>query len=309
MQYLLPEPIHTGATIGVIAPASAAKRKTTEAGLQYLRERGFKIKTAPNLNRGKFFLAGPDSVRLKSLEQFLLDPEVDGIICVRGGYGLIRIIGEVNYERLKNVKPKVFVGYSDITALQMALAAKLGWVTYSGPMVSSDMGQSISPFSEEWLWRMIGSYPYPVELVNPEDQPLKVFRPGTAQGVLLGGCLSLVTPLLGTRLMPDLKGAILVIEDIGEKTYHLDKHLQILKLHGVFDQIAGLIVGQFTDCLPKNPKRSFTLEDYLNDVLKGYNFPVITNCAYGHLKRRLTMPFGVRVRISTDPVGITLLGV
>jgi len=110
-------------------------------------------------------------------------------------------------------------------------------------------------------------------------------------------------------LAPNWKGAILIIEDIGEKTYHLDKHLQILKLHGVFDQIAGMIVGQFTDCFPKNPKRSFTLEDYLHDVLKDYHFPVITNCAYGHLKRRFTIPFGVRARITTDPVGVTLLGV
>lgn len=308
MQYLLPEPLKNGATIGVIAPASAAKRKTTEAGLQYLRERGFKIKTAPNLNRGKFFLAGPDSVRLRYLEQFLGDPEIDGIICVRGGYGLIRIVDKVNYTRFKSVKPKVLVGYSDITALQLAIAAKLGWVTYSGPMVSSEMGQSISPFSEEWLWRMIGSHPYPVELINPEDQPLKVFRPGSAEGVLIGGCLSLITPLLGTSLMPNLEGAILVIEDIGEKTYHLDKHLQILRLHGVFDRIAGLVVGQFTDCLPKNPKRSFTLEDYLNNVLEGYNFPVITNCAYGHLKRRFTLPIGVRLRMTTEPVSLTLLG-
>ncbi len=308
MQYRLPEPLKKGDTIGVIAPASAAKRKTTAAGLAYLRERGYNIKTAPNLNRGKFFLAGPDSVRLKYLEQFLTDPEVDGIICVRGGYGLIRIVGQVNYERLKKVKPKVFVGYSDITAVQMALAARLGWVTYSGPMVSSEMGQSISPFSEEWLWRMVEGHPYPVELINPEDQPLKGFRPGNAEGVLIGGCMSLLTPLLGTSLMPDLKGAILVIEDIGEKTYHLDKHLQIMRLHGVFDQIAGLIVGQFTDCLPKNPRRSFTLEDYLNGVLKGYDFPVVTNLAYGHLKRRFTLPIGLRVRLSTDPVGVTLLG-
>jgi len=309
MPYLLPEPLQSGATIGVIAPASAAKRKTTEAGLQYLRDRGYKIKTAPNLNRGKFFLAGPDAVRLKFLEEFLLDPEVDGIICVRGGYGLIRIVGQIDYERLKKIKPKVFVGYSDITALQMAMAAKLGWVTYSGPMVSSEMGQSLSPFSEEWLWRLIGGRPYPVELINPADQPLAVFHSGMAEGTLLGGCLSLVTPFLGTSLAPNWKGAILIIEDIGEKTYHLDKHLQILKLHGVFDQIAGMIVGQFTDCFPKNPKRSFTLEDYLHDVLKGYHFPVITNCAYGHLKRRFTIPFGVRARITTDPVGVTLLGV
>lgn len=307
MSYLLPEPLRPGAAIGVIAPASAAKRKTTAAGLKYLGERGYKIKTAPNLTRGKFFLAGSDSTRLKYLEEFLCDPEVDGIFCVRGGYGLLRIVDQLDYTRLAKVQPKVLVGYSDFTVLQLAIAARVGWITYSGPMVS-EMGQKLSPFSEEWLWRMVGANPYPVELVNPGNHSLQIFRAGTAEGVLIGGCLSLITPLLGTRLMPDLRGAILVIEDIDEKTYHLDKQLQILRLHGVFDQIAGLIVGQFTNCLPENPQRSFGLEDYLNNVLKGCNFPVITNLAYGHIKERFTLPLGARVRITTDPVSITLLG-
>ncbi|HPC36813.1 MAG TPA: LD-carboxypeptidase [Candidatus Marinimicrobia bacterium] len=308
MPYLLPEPLKPGGTVGVIAPSSPAPRKTTAAGLQYFNDRGYKVKTAPNLNRGKFFLAGSDAERLKYLEQFLRDPEIDALFCVRGGYGLIRIIDQLKYQRLAKVKPKVLVGYSDITILQMALAAKLGWVTYSGPMVSSDLGQGLSPFSEEWLWRMIAGNPYPVELINPLEQPLQVFRAGSAEGVLIGGCLSLITPLLGTPFMPDLKGAILIIEDVDEKTYQLDKQLQILRLHGVFDQIAGLIVGQFVNCFPSNPRRSFTLEDYLSDALKDTHFPVITNCAYGHLKQRFTIPMGIRARISTNPPRLTLLG-
>lgn len=308
MPYLIPEPLKTGGTIGVIAPSSPASRKTTALGLQYLQNLGYKVKSAPNLNRGKFFLAGSDAERLKYLEQFLCDPEIDALFCVRGGYGLIRIIDQLNYQRLAEVKPKVVVGYSDITILQMALAAKLGWVTYSGPMVSSDLGQSLSSFSAEWLWRIITSNPYPIELTNPLAQPLQVFRSGSAEGVLIGGCLSLITPLLGTAFMPDLKGAILIIEDVDEKTYRLDKQLQILRLHGVFDQIAGLIVGQFVNCFPSNPKRSFTLEDYLSNALKDTHFPVVTNCAYGHLKQRFTIPIGIRARISTNPPRLTLLG-
>jgi len=308
MSYLPPEPLSAGATIGIIAPASAAQRKLIASGIEYLRGRGYRVKTAPNLDRGKFFLAGPDAVRLKYLEQFLCDPEIDGIICVRGGYGAIRIVDQLNYSRLAKIRPKILVGYSDITVLQLALAARLRWVTYSGPMVT-EMGSTFDPFSEKWLWRMITTNPYPIDLLNPEDQPLTVFRSGCAEGILIPGCLSLITPVLGTALIPDLKGAILAIEDIDEKKYFLDKQLQILRLHGVFDQIAGLIVGRFTNCLPSNPRRSFTLEDYLDNVLKDYRFPVVMNLAYGHVKKRFTLPMGVRVRLETNPVGVTLLGI
>lgn len=309
MTIILPPPLKPGDTIGIVAPASAAKRKFCQAGLAYLQNRGYQVKIAPNLTRGKFFLAGSDEVRLKYLQEFLEDESLQGIICVRGGYGAIRIVDRLDFQRLSKVRPKVLVGYSDITILQLAILKKLGWVTYSGPMVASEMGQNISSFSEEWLWKLITAHPYPIDLKNPEGEELQVWQPGVAEGRLIGGCLSLITPLLGTPLMPDLHGAILFIEDISEKTYHLDKHLQILRLHGVFDQIAGLVVGRFTDCFPKNPARSYTLIDYLNHVLRRYRFPVILNLAYGHLKQRVTLPIGARVRIATDPPSITLLGV
>jgi len=309
MQYRLPPTLRTGAKIGVIAPASAAKRRSTTRGLAYLQEQKFRVQCAPNLNRGKFFLAGSDTLRLRYLQEYLLDPAIDAVICVRGGYGLIRLVDKLDYDRLAARPPKVFVGYSDITALQMALLAQCGWVTYSGPMVASDMGGDFGDYSAKWLWRMVMEHPYPIELTNPPEQPLQVWRGGEATGPLIGGCLSLITPLLGTPWAPSFKGAILVIEDIGEKTYHLDKHLQIMRLHGIFKQIAGMIVGQFTDCLPKNPHRSFTLHDYLTVALQDYDFPVLTNLAYGHLKQRLTLPIGVRVRLETAPPRITLLGV
>ncbi|MCK4715228.1 MAG: LD-carboxypeptidase, partial [Candidatus Marinimicrobia bacterium] len=254
----------------------------------------------------KFYIAGNDELRLKWLEQFILDPEVKGIICVRGGYGLLRIIDKINYDKLKKIPPKIIVGYSDTTALQMALLNKLGWISYTGPMVASDMGNNFDPYSEEWLWRVITAHPYPLELQNPQEEEMQVFRHGSATGVLVGGCLSLVTPLLGTKYMPDLKGAVLVIEDIGEKTYHLDKHLHILRLHGIFEQISGLLLGHFVNCFPKNPKRSFTMTDFLQDVLGGYDFPVITNLAYGHIRRRLTLPLGARIKMETNPVKLTI---
>jgi len=306
--YRLPAIISPGATIGVIAPASAARRKPTATGIAYLKARGYRVITAPNLTRGHFYLAGQDQRRKELLECFLLDPAVDAVFCVRGGYGMLRIIDRLDYDRLAAIPPKILVGYSDITAIQLALLARLGWVTYSGPMVAPDMGNAFDPYSEAWLWRLLNTHPYPIDLTNPADDPVTVFRPGDAEGPLISGCLSLITPLLGTSYAPSLRGAILALEDVHEKGYRLDKHLHILRLHGVFDQIAGLVLGRFTDCFPANPRRSFTLEELLADVLGNYHFPVLTNFAYGHIRRRLTLPFGIRMRMTSDPLQITLLG-
>ncbi|MBN2600743.1 MAG: LD-carboxypeptidase [Candidatus Marinimicrobia bacterium] len=307
--YQFPRPLHKGATIGVIAPSSAAHRKQAQEGLAYLENRGYRLKTAPNLTRRKHYLAGNDKLRLHWLEHFILDPEIDAIICIRGGYGLLRIIDKIDYNRFTDMPPKLIVGYSDITALQMALLAKLGWVGYTGPMVASDMSGQFDPYSEEWLWKVITNHPYPLNLQNPTGDEMVVYRPGNAEGPLVGGCLSLITPLLGTEYMPDLKGAVLVVEDIGEKTYHLDKQLHILRLHGVFEEISALILGHFVNCFPKNSKRSFTLPEFLDDVIGDYNFPVISNFAYGHIRKRLTLPLGARVRVETDPVKIEVFNI
>jgi len=137
--------------------------------------------------------------------------------------------------------------------------------------------------------------------------PLEVFRPGVAQGPLLGGCLTLVSSLIGTPYCPDLSGAILVLEDVGEKGHRLDRLLCHLKLAGVFEKISGLILGQFNNCFPKNPARSFTLQELLNDIIGEYDFPVITNLAYGHVRKRLTLPLGATVKLSTNPPEIRVM--
>jgi len=305
--YQFPKPLHEGATIGVIAPASAAHRKQVKEGIAYLEGRGYHVKTAPNLTRRQHYLAGNDDLRLRWLENFILDPEVDAIFCVRGGYGLLRIIDKIDYSRLASLSPKTIVGYSDITILQMAFLSKLGWVGYTGPMVASDMSGQFDSYSEEWFWKVITDHPYPLVLQSPAGEEMNVYRQGTAEGALVGGCLSLITPLLGTEYMPDLNWAVLVIEDIGEKTYHLDKQFRILRLHGVFDKISALILGHFVNCFPKNQKRSFTLREFLDDVIGEYEFPVISNFAYGHIRKRLTLPLGARVRVETDPVKIEIL--
>lgn len=307
-KYVFPRFLSPGDTIGVIAPASAAPRSPIIRGVNYLVSRGYHVKNAASLVKRKYYLAGSDEERKRILEEFVLDPEVAGVFCARGGYGVLRILDRLDYSRLGKVTPKMIVGYSDITGLHLALLSRLGWIGYSGPMVASDLGNNFDPFSERWFWRIISQHPYPLVLENPEDEEMHVWRSGIAEGTLLGGCLSIITVLLGTPYLPPLKGTILLIEDIGEKTYRLDKQLQALRLHGVFDQIAGLLIGRFVKCFPRNSALSFTLEELLKDVIGAYDFPVITNLAYGHIRRRLTIPIGARVRLETDPVQVTILG-
>ncbi len=306
-EFKYPKPLAPGATIGIIAPSSAAKRKQTKLGIEYLKKKGYKIVTGTYLTKGKFYIAGNDEIRLANIEKFLLDPAIDAVFCVRGGYGLLRILDQINYEKLKNIPPKILIGYSDITAIQMALLRKLGWVTYSGPMVASEFGNNFSHFSEKWMWNVLNKHNTNLELINPENDPIEIYREGKAEGNLIGGCFSLITPLLNTEYIPTLKGNVLIIEDVGEPVYRVDKLFQTLKLHNVFEKISGLIVGKLTDCFPENSTKAFTLDDILDNTLGKYNFPVITNFAYGHVKHRFTLPVGGKIKIDTSNTKIMLI--
>ncbi len=305
--YKTPKQLEPGSTIGVIAPASAAKRKPTKLGLEYLEKQGYTLKTSTHLTKGTKYLAADDNVRIKFLEDFLLDPEVDAIICVRGGYGMLRIIDKLDYDKISAVEPKILVGYSDITALQMSLLQKCGWVTYSGPMVASEMGNNFSQFSENWLWKVLTKSNEKLNFQNPENDEIKIINPGQAEGNLIGGCLSLVTPLLNTEYMPPLDGNILFLEDVGEPGYKVDKMLQTLKLHKVFDKISGLVIGKFSGTFKENDKKNFTLEQLLLDTIPKIDFPIIANFAYGHIDQRFTIPIGGKFRMDTDKGEYTYL--
>ncbi len=297
--YKTPPVLKPGSRIGIIAPASAAGRKATKKGLKYLEGQGYAVITGKHLTKGTHYLSAEDPKRIGYIENFLTDPDIDAIICVRGGYGLLRIIDQIDYETLKTIPPKILVGYSDITALQLSLLKKCGWVTYSGPMVASEMGAGFSHFSEKWLWKVLTKNNNEFNFQNPADDPIKIINPGKAEGNLVGGCLSLVAPLLDTDYMPNLDNNILFLEDVGEPGYKIDKMLQTLKLHGVFDKISGLIIGKFSGAYPGKDKKKFPLEQLLKDTIHTIDFPVITNFSYGHVDQRFTMPIGGKFKMDT----------
>jgi len=296
LEYKFPPPLKIGDTIAVIAPCSAAQKDKVEEGLSYLANKGFVVKIAKNLTSANGNMAGTKKERINSLHEFWADPEVKALFCVRGGYGIQRILPDLNYDLFRS-NPKILVGYSDISALSCSILAKSNIITYSGPMVASDMSDNMDHFSEELLWRTLMGNP---KISNPSNQPLIIYRKGNTEGFLIGGTLTVLLPYLGTTYMPNLKGAILVLEDIGENSGRLDRHFHHLKFQGVFDQISGLVLGIFEDCFTNDEDSVESLKRILDSVLEGYDFPVLMNFAYGHINKRVTLPFGAMAKIDTD---------
>lgn len=299
--------IYNGATIGVISPASCPPdEEIYYQGKSYLRNLGFNVIESAHVLNKRGYLAGEDIDRVNDLNQMLRDPQIDAIICSRGGYGTPRIIDQIDFEVIRN-HPKIFIGYSDITSLNMAIWKKTEVVTFSGSMVAVEMGRGIDPFTEKYFWKTLTSISPIGLLPNPPDMTIKVFKPGHAEGKLLGGCLSLINVLLGTSYCPDFKGAILFLEDIDEEPYRIDRYLAQLKLVGILNQVAGIVLGQFIDCVSKDTEKpSLTLDQIFEDYFCSLDIPIIANFAYGHGPVKHTMPIGVQAILDTAQEGLII---
>lgn len=299
----LPPFIPAQATVAVIAPASPPNDLAAlEAGFAYLKSLGMRIETTRSILPASSYLCGPDGERAAELNYFLARPDIDAIICARGGYGSMRILPMIDYDAARR-HPKLLIGYSDITALQLALYEKAGIPSLSGPMVGVEWAQ-LDTDSEQLFWDLVsGATPAP--LLSPGGESLTPLLAGQAEGVLLGGNLSVLTRLIGTPFLPNLKGALLFIEDINEAPYRIDAMLAQMKLAGLWDTLGGLIIGQFTeqDSPTSTSEEIFDVfRDYCNDV----SFPVAKGLAYGHIQIKNAMPIGVKARLETTATQATL---
>jgi muramoyltetrapeptide carboxypeptidase len=291
------KPLKKNSTIGIISPAYIPVPERVEKGMAYLQQKGMRIKTGKYLQDEHGYFAGTDQQRLADLHAMFADPEVDMIICTRGGWGGLRLIDRLDYGLIES-HPKPLVGYSDITTLQLAIWNRCGLASFSGPMVGVEMGKGIDPFTETHFWEQIRNTEA-VYSFNYAQTDTILLTPGNAEGILLGGCLSLVTSLLGTPYVPDYKGAILFIEDVGEQPYKIDRYLAHLRQAGIFEQISGLILGEFLDCQADEGDKSFTIDEILSDYFSGLHIPVLKNFPYGHGDKKVSMPVGMNVEIDT----------
>lgn len=295
------------ATIGIVSPASCPQdEQIYHQGISYLKNLGYQVIEGEHVLNKRGYLAGEDDDRVNDLNKMFQDPDINAIICSRGGYGAPRIIDQIDFNAIRD-NPKIFVGYSDITSFHLAIWKKTGLITFAGPMVAVEFGRGIEPFTENYFWKTLSATEQIGLLPDPPAMPLRIIKAGQTEGRLLGGCLSLINMLLGTPYCPDFQDAILLIEDIDEEPYRVDRYLAQLKLAGILDQVAGIVLGQFIDCLPKDPdKPSLSLDQVFEDYFGSLDVPIIANFAYGHIPVKHTLPIGVPAILDTENGGLII---
>lgn len=286
---LKPPGLKQGKEIGIIAPAGPVTQSELQPGLNLLASFGYKVIPAPHLYHRLGYMAGDDDVRLQDLHSMFDNNNIKAIFCARGGYGTLRLLDRINYDLICR-NPKIIVGYSDITALLLAIYKQTGLVTFHGPVVkelSKDRNRNLRFF---------------FDLVS-SGQSLKLdltgggsaLMPGRARGILLGGNLSLISHLIGASFMPSLKGAILFIEERREPLYRIDRMLTHLRLSGILEDLVGLIAGGFEECGEISSIHSLLLE-----MVAGLDIPVVSGLPVGHGQENITLPLGLPVTLDTD---------
>ncbi len=300
-----PPRLTPGQTIGLISPsgptspATATTPELLEAARARLSHEGFRTVVGRHALDVRGYLAGHDADRAADLHAMFADPDVHAVVCIRGGYGTMRLLDALDYDLVRR-HPKVFIGYSDITALHLAFYHRAGLVTFHGPMATALAKGDGHDLRQ--LLRII-TRPDPAgPLTNPPGGPaIDTLVPGAAEGILLGGNLALLTALLGTPYLPPLSGTVLFIEDVVDHLYRLDRKLVHLRLAGVLGQVAGIVVGEsrLRTAHPGNGPAAPTLSmrEILEDLIVPFGKPAVYGLACGHGTNHLTLPIGTRARL------------
>ncbi|MBW7887732.1 MAG: LD-carboxypeptidase [Bacteroidetes bacterium] len=292
-----PAALKKGDTIGIIAPASAPSSfEKIEKGAVYLERLGYRVKLGTHVREVHGFLAGTDEQRAYDIHEMFVDHSVKAIFCVRGGYGTYRLLPLLNYSLIKK-NPKILVGYSDITALQLAIYKKTGLISFSGPMTGVEMWNGIDPYTEENFWRMITSTKKFGTISNPQNMPFSSRNKGKARGILIGGNLSLICALMGTQYIPSFKNSILFFEEIEETPARFDRMVNHLRISSAFKETNGILVGELTDIKEENAKVTVSADEILNEHFAQFKKPILQGLAYGHIPRKATIPIGVTAAI------------
>jgi len=303
--WLTPKGLKPGDTIAVIAPAAPATQPEFAAYVKLMEGKGYRVISRPGLvGRKEHYLGGTDEERAGEINEYLRDPKVRMIMPVRGGFGVSRILDRIDYDALRR-DPKVIAGYSDLTALHLAAARHARVVTFHSPMAMRDLwreNEKAYAFPAKSFRRSVFADQYSVGqkgfvVETPEGHQHSTLVGGRATGRLLGGNLSLVVTLMGTPHALEPKGAILFLEDVSEPAYRIDRYLSQLRLGGVLDQVAGVVLGSFTT-------KEETEEKDTQRVLKEYfgklKVPVVTDYPVGHTPKNATLPHGALVELDAD---------
>ena len=293
---MLGKKLKKGDTIGIIAPASCTTYEKVLEAKKNIEDMGYKVILGECTKKQWYSYAGTDEERAEEINSFFADKSIDAIICMRGGYGSNRLIELLDFEVIKR-NPKIFVGYSDITTLHIALNEKANLITFHGPMAVSNFTGNYNRDTYENFIEMLSNSKYEQSIKNITKE-LKVLNEGRAKGKLVGGNLATLIATLGTEYDLDYNGKILFLEEIGEKTYKIDRFLNQLKKHGVFEKIEGLVLGDFKNCI-QDSEKDMTLLEVFQNYFKELKKPVIYNFESGHSEPMLTLPLGAICEIDT----------
>jgi muramoyltetrapeptide carboxypeptidase len=306
---LKPPHLQPGDTIGIVSPAgplNSIRLSRLEKGIRYLFDKGYDVAVGRYVREQQGYLAGSDDMRAADLNYMLRRQDVKAIFTTRGGYGVSRILDKIDYDVARN-QPKILMGYSDITALQMALYVKSGLITFSGPMVAIELGRGLESMTEKSMWSMLATNSQNIRFDEIPVDLRQILSPGRAEGRLLGGCLSVLVSLLGTPFFPDMNGAILLLEDVGEDLYKIDRFLSQLKNSGVLDAVSGVLLGQFMDIAADDNINPADFQDILDFYFASLDVPVLYNFPYGHTPLKYTLPLGCRIQLDAGNKEVKLL--
>ncbi|MBI3589923.1 MAG: LD-carboxypeptidase [Candidatus Melainabacteria bacterium] len=298
----LPKPIKNNSTIGLLCPASGFDDyKPIELVIKYLKSNGFKVKTGKyllSLKKDYKYLSGTDKQRLTDFMSLWTDKDIDAIFCLRGGYGCLRLLNQIDFAKVKKTK-KILLGFSDITVLHMALFAKCNLVTFHGPLLGYKfIDKHLNPVNREThnsMWKILRdeNFDFKYSFKNSGT----VIKPGKATGVLIGGNLTDICSMIGSRYLPSFKDTIFFLEDCYEEPYRIDRLLtQIVDAH-LLDRVKGFLFTSFYKCKFKNNKQVINL---IKDKVLQYNVPIIYNIPIGHDRKNFTVPIGKKVVLDAD---------
>lgn len=291
-----PKSLKIGDTIGIVAPASPIRDIKIEDVEYELNKLGFKARIGRSCYLSyKGYLSGLDEIRAQDVERMFLDDEVDAVWCLRGGYGCTRILDLIDFNIIRD-NPKIFIGFSDITALHICINQLCNLVTYHGIMLSS-----IKKWDEYTYESLMSSLQFEKELIikNPVNEPLISLNSGSCEGEIVGGNLSLLISSLGTKYEIDTNGKILFIEEIGEYTYQIDRMLNQLLMANKLNNCKGIIFGDFKDCKPAYEKDEEII-DILREIAYKINKPILYNLKSGHCIPMVTLPLGENCILDCD---------
>lgn len=339
-----PKPLGPGDTIGVVAPAGPVDRERMERALCRVQSRGFQIKLYGDLFRTRGYLAGDDATRAAELMAAFADPDTRAVWCARGGYGVVRILDRIDFEVIRR-NPKVFVGFSDITLLHIAIGQRTGLVTFHGPNLQDGFGKpdDMPAASEAALWRAVsgrklsfplaegrgeggsvrdkapspcplpegegseeGGYDYEYAGIEPAPQ-FATIAGGIASGPLTGGNLAVIAGVVGTPFEIETAGRILFLEDVSERAYRIDRYLSQLRMAGKLAGVGGVLLGDFSYEEGDRADRQADIRAVLLEYLGGLKVPVLAGFPAGHERINLTLPMGSHIELDADARQVRVL--